>query len=173
MSDGTIRRGERRDRLVMAAADITAMMIFSTALCMMIEIFIARLTFFQSVQARIAAIPVNLVTGRPYGWFRDRLFTFLGIDRTMPLKMIGGDTLAFVIFQVPLYVIVLLFAGATWKQIAVSSAFMSLIFSLAGRPYGIFLDLCRNLARRVLVSLRDRETISGELLPGAGEEEAS
>jgi len=71
----------------------------------------------------------------------------------------------------PLYVIVLLFAGATWKQIAVSSAFMSLIFSLAGRPYGIFLDLCRNLARRVLMSLRDRDTVSGELLPGAGEEE--
>jgi len=140
------------ERLAAAIADITAMMIFSTALCMTIEIFIAGLTFFQSVQARIAAIPVNLITGRPYGWFRDRLFTFLGIDRTVPLKMIAGDTLAFVIFQAPLYVVVLLFAGATWSQIAVSSVFMSLIFSLAGRPYGIFLDFCRGLSLRILRS---------------------
>ncbi|NLO56108.1 MAG: L-alanine exporter AlaE [Thermovirga sp.] len=149
------------DRLVVAMADITAMMIFSTALCMMIEIFIARLTFFQSVQARIAAIPVNLITGRPYGWFRDRLFNFLGIDRTVPLKMIAGDTLAFVIFQVPLYVVVLLFAGATWSQIAVSSVFMSLIFSLAGRPYGIFLDFCRGLFLRILRSHRERKAGAG------------
>ena len=133
------------DRLVVAMADITAMMIFSTALCMMIEIFIARLTFFQSVQARIAAIPVNLITGRPYGWFRDRLFLFFDIDRSSPWKMVLGDTLAFVLFQVPLYVIVLLAAGATWRQIALSTGFMSLTFSLAGRPYGVFLDFCRRL----------------------------
>lgn len=137
---------EGRNRIIMAVADIAAMIIFSTALCMMIEVFIAKLTVSQSLQARMAAIPVNLVTGRPYGWFRDKLFAFLEIDQSRPLKMIFGDTLAFVILQVPLYVIVLLFAGATWRQIAVSSVFMTLIFSLAGRPYGIFLDWCRSLA---------------------------
>ncbi len=80
---------------------------------MSIEIFIAKLTFIQSVKARIAAVPVNLITGRPYGWFRDRLFLFFGINRSSPWKMMLGDTLAFVLFQVPLYVIVLLAAGAT------------------------------------------------------------
>jgi len=129
-------------------ADITAMIIFSTALCMIIEVFIAGLTVLQSIQARIAAVPINLVTGRPYGWFRDRLFVFLSINRASFIQMIFGDTLSFIIFQLPLYVIVLLFAGATWTQIGISSVFMSLVFSIAGRPYGIFLDFCRNLASR-------------------------
>ena len=141
---------ERRKRLGLIVADITAMIIFSTTLCMFIEIFIAGLTVFQSLQARMAAVPVNLVTGRPYGWFRDRLFLFLKIDRSRRLMMIFGDTLAFVVFQVPLYVLVLLFAGATWSQIAVSSAVMSLTFLITGRPYGIFLDFCRSLAGKFL-----------------------
>lgn len=139
-------KNQGRYRIIIA--DITAMIIFSTVLCMIIEVLIAGLTVFQSIQARIAAVPVNLVTGRPYGWFRDRLFVFLGINRSSFLKMIIGDTLSFVIFQLPLYVIVLLFAGATWAQIGISSIFMSLVFSIAGRPYGIFLDFCRNLATR-------------------------
>ena len=116
----------------------------------MIEIFIAGMTPFQSLQARLAAIPVNLLTGRPYGCFRDRLFAFFSIDAAKPIRAFFGDTLAFVIFQVPLYVIVLLTAGATWRQIALSSFFMSLIFSLVGRPYGIFLDFCRKKTDRLL-----------------------
>jgi len=143
---GKNRTKQGRYRIIIA--DITAMIIFSTALCMIIEVFIAGLTVFQSIQARIAAVPINLLTGRPYGWFRDRLFVFLGIDRSGFVKMVFADTLSFVIFQLPLYVIVLLFAGATWTQIGISSIFMSLVFSIAGRPYGIFLDFCRNLAAR-------------------------
>ncbi len=161
MIEGAESQEKGQGRFVLVVADITAMIIFSTALCMMIEVFVAGLTVFQSIQARLAAIPVNLVTGRPYGWFRDRLFVLLGIDRSRPLKMIFGDTLAFVIFQVPLYVIVLLFAGATWRQIAVSSVFMSLIFSLAGRPYGLFLDLCRSLSFRIARSFKEERPGTG------------
>lgn len=142
---------KKKKQLRLLIADITAMILYSTALCMIIEIFIAGLSFFQSVGARIAAIPVNLITGRPYGWFRDTLFLKLGIDdRSSPLKLFFGDTLAFVVFQAPLYVIVLLLAGATWKQIAVSSLSASLLFSLTGRPYGIFLDFCRRIAAKLL-----------------------
>ena len=140
----------RKKRLSLFIADITAMIFFSAVLCMGIEIFIAGLTPFQSLQARLAAIPVNLLTGRPYGCFRDRLFAFFSIDAAKPVRAFFGDTLAFVIFQVPLYVIVLLTAGATWRQIALSTVFMSLIFSLAGRPYGIFLELCRKGTDRLL-----------------------
>lgn len=144
----TFRNSGDRDRLVMMAADIIAMTIFSFVLCLFIEVFIAGLSILQSLQARAAAIPVNLLTGRPYGCFRDWLFRRLRIERKTPLRAVIGDTLAFVVFQVPLYVLVLLFAGATWKQIFISSLFMTTIFSLAGRPYGLFLDLCRGLARR-------------------------
>ena len=140
----------RKKRISLFIADIVAMIFFSAVLCMGIEIFIAKMTPLQSLQARLAAIPVNLLTGRPYGCFRDRLFAFFSIDASRPVRAFFGDTLAFVIFQVPLYVIVLLTAGATWRQIALSTVFMSLIFSLAGRPYGIFLELCRKGADRLL-----------------------
>ncbi len=144
---------DRKRQICLLVADIGAMIIFSTALCMFIEIFIAKLTLMQSFTARIAAVPVNLVTGRPYGWFRDRLFATLGIDRSNPLKMILGDTVAFVVFQVPLYVVVLLLADASWRQIAVSSAFMTAVFSLAGRPYGVFMDFCRRQAEKIILGL--------------------
>lgn len=147
---GTPGVNNKRKQISFLIADITAMILFSTGLCMIIEICIAGLTFFQSVGARIAAVPVNLITGRPYGWFRDKLFLTLGIDRSSPLKLFLGDTLAFVVFQVPLYVLVLLFAGATWKQIAVTSLSASLVFSLTGRPYGIFLDFCRRIAVKLI-----------------------
>ena len=65
------RSAREENRLIIAVADIAAMIIFSTALCMMIEVFIAKLTVFQSMRARMAAIPVNLITGRPYGIFLD------------------------------------------------------------------------------------------------------
>ncbi len=147
---GSSAINNKRRQIGYLISDIAAMILFSTALCMIIEIFVAGLSFFQSVGARIAAIPVNLITGRPYGWFRDTLFLTLGIDRSSPVKLFLGDTLAFVVFQVPLYVLVLLFAGATWKQIAVTSFSASLVFSLTGRPYGIFLDFCRRIAVKLL-----------------------
>lgn len=153
MNGASFVNSVKRGRLVMIAADIIAMTVFSFVLCMFIEVFIAGLSVFQSLQARAAAIPVNLITGRPYGCFRDWLFRRLGIERKTPFKAVIGDTLAFVVFQVPLYVVVLLFAGATWRQIFVSSVFMTTIFSLAGRPYGLFLDLCRRLALRIAGSL--------------------
>ncbi len=53
--------------MILAVADITAMMIFSTVLCMTIEIFIAGLRSSSPSRPRLAGYtPVNLVTGRPY-----------------------------------------------------------------------------------------------------------
>lgn len=149
MGKGEGAQGTKRQKIYRTVADISAMIIFSTALCMAIELLAAGLTFLQSLMARIAAIPVNLITGRPYGWFRDCLFDRLKIDRSKGWQPVLGDTLAFVVFQAPLYVIVLLAAGATWRQIFISAATMSVIFSLVGRPYGIFLDFCRALAARL------------------------
>jgi len=111
----------------MLLADTVAMILFSTAMCMMIEIFAAGMTVMQSLVARIAAVPTNLLTGRLYGCYRDMLF------RRFDLKV---DSL-------PLYVLVLLLAHASVNQIIISTTMMTLIFAVAGRPYGIFMDYCR------------------------------
>ncbi len=138
------RGGERR-RICFLIADIAAMIVFSTSLCMVIEIFVAgsRSSVRYGRERGRSGEPrhrkaVRMVPGQA--------LPALGIDRANPWKLVFGDTLAFVVFQVPLYVVVLLSAGATWSQIAVSSLSMSLVFSLAGRPYGVFLDFCRRRA---------------------------
>lgn len=124
-------------------ADTLSMTVFSTVLCMSIEIGLAGLTFGQSLTARFAAVPTNLLTGRAYGLYRDGLFRIL---RTRPDSWFQAaltDTVSFLTFQVPLYGIVLMIAGASLKQMALSAGGMTVIFALAGRPYGIFLQVCR------------------------------
>lgn len=124
-------------------ADTLSMTVFSTVLCMSIEIGLAGLTFGQSLTARFAAVPTNLLTGRAYGLYRDGLFRIL---RTRPDSWFQAaltDTVSFLTFQVPLYGIVLMIAGASLKQMALSAGGMTVIFALAGRPYGIFLQGCR------------------------------
>ena len=127
------------------AADVFAMVTFSTALGMMIEIGIAELTLLQSVHARLLAVPVNLATGRPYGIFRDWWFRRLGISTSRRVQTALADTAAFVLFQIPLYAGVLTLSGAEPMQVAVACASMSLIFAGTGRPYGLYLDGCRRV----------------------------
>ena len=126
-------------------ADTAAMILFSTALGLFIEVVVSGLTLVQSLEARAASIPINLLTGRPYGWFRDRLFVALKLNRTSFVGGAIGDTMAFVLFQMPLYFIVLSLAGATWVQIITAATTFSLFLAGSGRVYGLFLDYCRRL----------------------------
>jgi hypothetical protein len=134
---------EANPRWKMFLADTLSMTVFSAALCMTIEVFLAGLTLGQSLTARLAAVPTNLLTGRAYGIYRDWLFRFSRLREDSWLQAAVVDTVAFLTFQVPLYGIVLMIAGASLSQMAVSAASMTLIFALAGRPYGIFLNACR------------------------------
>ena len=127
----------------MLLADTVAMILFSTAMCMMIEIFAAGMTVMQSLVARIAAVPTNLLTGRLYGCYRDMLFRRFDLKVDSLIQTALGDTVAFISFQLPLYVLVLLLAHASVNQIIISTTMMTFIFAVAGRPYGIFMDYCR------------------------------
>ena len=132
-----------KPRWRMFLADTFSMILFSTVLCMTIEIFLAGLTFGQSVTARIAAVPTNILTGRAYGLYRDWLFRFFRMREDSFFQAAVVDTAAFLSFQVPLYGVVLMIAGASFRQMVVSAGSMTLIFALAGRPYGVFLQACR------------------------------
>jgi hypothetical protein len=65
-----IMEGRRKERMgsiprwKLFLADTLSMTVFSTVLCMSIEIGLAGLTFGQSLTARFAAVPTNLLTGR-------------------------------------------------------------------------------------------------------------
>lgn len=141
-------------------ADTLALMVFSVALGMFIEVVVSGMTIGQSLTARAAAIPINIIFGRPYGRFRDWLFRLLKLDKGRLLQAAAGDTLAFVLFQIPLYVVVLTLAGANWRQIVTSAATFSLFVAASGRIYGVFLDFCRRL-----VGCAPPGTVGTESLP--------
>ena len=126
-------------------ADTFAMVVFTTIVGMIIELRIAGLTLPQSIQARILAMPINLLIGRPNGKFRDFLVQRFKANEGGPLRKALVDIASFVFFQVPLYPPVLVVSGATLSQIITASVTVALFSTVAGRPYGVFLDFSRRL----------------------------
>jgi hypothetical protein len=94
-------------------ADTFAMVIFSTIVGAFVEVVVAGLTLEQSATIRLAAVPVMLLAGRPYGICRDWLFRLLGKMNSGPFKTAVLDTFANVTFQVPVYACLLALNGAT------------------------------------------------------------
>ena len=126
-------------------ADTFAMITFSTVVGMVIEILISSMTFGQSVQARLIAIPANLLSARLYGMFRDWIFRLMKADKGGQVRKGVADILAFVLFQVPLYATILATSGANLHQIATACGTVTIFSVFMGRPYGFFLDLSRKL----------------------------
>ena len=126
-------------------ADTLAMVIFSTLVGAFVEIVVTRLEPSQSVNIRLAAIPLMLITGRPYGAYRDKLFDWFGGRRASQLRSLLIDSFANMTFQVPLYLGLLAWGGASPHQMLVAATSILIISSISGRPYGLFLNLCRKL----------------------------
>lgn len=97
----------------------------------------------QVAAARLTAIPVMLLTGRPYGMWRDAAFAALRPSRAAGRTL--TDVAAFVTFQVPVYAAILWLAGAEGGQMAaaLSSAVVAMV--LLSRPFGLWLDWMRRL----------------------------
>jgi hypothetical protein len=126
-------------------ADTFAMVMFSTIVGASVELGLAGLTLGQSVRIRLAAIPVMLLSGRPYGVYRDWLFKLFGNKTMSQLKALAIDTLANTTFQVPLYACLLVVNGATIGQVLTAVSSIIVVTILSGRPYGLFLLWCRRL----------------------------
>ncbi len=124
-------------------ADTLALMTFTFVTGMIVEVGIARFTLIQSLVSRILCIPVNLGTARPYGMYRDVVIKV--VSRWMPLSLKGicADVVAYISFQLPLYVVILLCAGSSWSDIATASVSQLVALFILGRPYGIWLEFCR------------------------------
>ena len=128
-------------------ADTFAMVIFSTVVGMIIEVFVSGITLNQSVQARLTAIPVNLIIARPYGIFRDWIIKITHANEGGQIKKAIVDIISFVIFQVPIYSTILLTTGASVHKIVIAAGMLTIVSAFVGRPYGIFLDFSRWLFR--------------------------
>lgn len=125
--------------------DTSAMVIFSTLLGAFVEIVLAKLEPNQSISIRLAAIPLMLATGRPYGLYRDYLFDRFGNERATQLRSLLIDSAANTTFQVPLYLGLLAWGGASPQQMLIAATSIVIIASISGWPYGVFLNYWRKL----------------------------
>lgn len=124
--------------------DTLASILFFTIVAAFSELVIAGMEPMQVLLARAIMVPVMVLTGRPYGIWRDRVFMFLRPGTRF--SRLATDIAAFVMFQMPIYVVTLLAAGASRDEVlaAVSSAIVLMIAT--SRPFGLFLDLARRLS---------------------------
>ncbi len=136
-----------QSRLRHAMADTFAMVVYCSVVNMLIEIFLSGMTFEQSLSSRLVAIPVNIVIAWPYGFYRDAIMRLA--RRISPAGWVKNmaDVLAYVTFQSPVYVAILLTVGADWHQIAAAVSSNIVISMVMGAAYGYFLDYCRRLFR--------------------------
>ena len=125
--------------------DTAATVTFFTVVAALSELLIAGMGPTQVLIARLIMIPVMMVTARPYGLWRDWFFS-----KTRPqrwLTNLVGDIIAFITFQVPVYVATLALAGANASEIAAAVSASIVFMILLSRPFGIYLQAVRNWAR--------------------------
>jgi hypothetical protein len=124
--------------------DTAATMTFFTVIAALSELLIAGMNPTQVLIARLIMMPVMMVTARPYGLWRDWFFS-----KTRPqrwLTNVVGDIIAFITFQVPVYVATLALAGANASEIAAAVSASIVFMILLSRPFGIYLEAVRNWA---------------------------
>ncbi|EFX6716522.1 L-alanine exporter AlaE [Shigella flexneri] len=130
-----------QSRLRHAVADTFAMVVYCSVVNMCIEVFLSGMSFEQSFYSRLVAIPVNILIAWPYGMYRD---LFMRAARKGWIKNLA-DILAYVTFQSPVYVAILLVVGADLHQIMAAVSSNIVVSMLMGAVYGYFLDYCRRL----------------------------
>jgi len=126
-------------------ADTLAMVVYSTIVAGINEYFIVGLGLSQVIVARIFATPINILTARPYGIYRDFVFQKFSINSKKWVNDLVVDTFSFVSFQTPLYIIILRFSGASFWEIFTGCFSALALLLLVGRLYGLWLDLVRKL----------------------------
>ena len=134
-----------QSRLRHAVADTFAMVVYCSVVNMLIEIFLSGMSFEQSLSSRLVAIPVNIMIAWPYGLYRDAVMRLARRISPAGWAKNLADVLAYVTFQSPVYVVILLTVGADWHQIAAAVSSNIVVSILMGAVYGYFLDYCRRL----------------------------
>lgn len=122
-------------------ADIITMVTFSFATGMAIEILISGMTLEQSLTSRCSAIFLNLIIARPYGIFRDWILKCFNAPDGFKKRLL--DLTAFILFQIPVYIIVLLFSGANAEQIIKAVISVLGFFTFLGFLYSDYLEFVR------------------------------
>lgn len=148
----TLRFPNIRTRLF---ADTLSLVTFAFAVGMFAEVAVSGLSVFQSLQSRLIAIPLNAAVARPYGIYRDWLFAGTRARQKGRWVRTVVDIFALWTFMMPQYAAVLLLVGAAPGQILTACLTISIVMTMIGRPYGLYLELWRRL-----LGIVENETLS-------------
>lgn len=124
-------------------ADTLALMSFTMITGMFVEVAIAGMTIQQSLLSRLLCQPVNIVTGRIYGIFRDKIIKKLSHKKQRKWYNVLGDIIAFITFQLPLYIMILVIIGMDMQNITKAAMSQTLALLVLGAPYGYWLTVVR------------------------------
>ena len=134
-------------------ADTLALVTFTVVTGMFIEIVIVGMTLHQSVISRLMCQPLNISLGRVYGLYRDRIISRVCGERKTILKETVGDILAYLSFQLPLYIGILIAVGMDMQGIIKAAISQTVALVILGAPYGHWLGFVRSMVlKKSLVS---------------------
>ncbi|KIN63855.1 L-alanine exporter AlaE [Sulfitobacter noctilucicola] len=128
----------------MTIVDTLTTIVFFTMIAGFTELFVVGMEPVAVLKTRVIMIPMMIVTGRPYGAWRDLVF-----KKAKPATALSksvADGVAFLSFQLPVYAATLWIAGASGREILALLATTSLLMLLVSRPFGLVLDTVRKCA---------------------------
>lgn len=128
----------------LALVDTFATVVFFTVVAALTELFLGGMAPGDVLTTRLIMIPLMVLTGRPYGAWRDWFFATTKPTVSWSKTIIDG--LAFVSFQLPIYAVTLIIVGADLAQIVTLLSSATFIMILVSRPFGVFLEAMRKLA---------------------------
>lgn len=124
--------------------DTLTTVVFFTILASLTELYIAGMEPFEVLKTRLIMVPIMVLTGRPYGAWRDWFFATAQPTVLWSKSLIDG--VAFLTFQLPVYGLTLWIAGAASDEILTLLATTSMLMLIVSRPFGLVLDAARTLS---------------------------
>ena len=124
-------------------ADTLALVLFFTLTSGLNERFVAGMAWDEVLVSRSIGAVLMVLTARPYGLWRSWLLA--KADPSTRWGHILADTAALLIFQVPIYVAIIIAGGAEGQAIVLGTLGFAALMLVLGRPYGVWLDFVRRL----------------------------
>ena len=121
--------------------DTIATIFFFTIVATFNELIIAGIEPSQVLTTRLIMLPVMVATGRPYGLWRDTLFSY--VLPQQHVAKIALDIVVFLSFQMPIYAGTLAIAGANMSEVTITIGSAIIFMIILSRPFGVFLDFVR------------------------------
>ncbi len=122
-------------------ADTLALVIFFTIASGLNERFIAGMSWNEVATSRMIGAPLMVLTARPYSLWR--VFVFKMASPSSRFASLATDSFALLVFQVPIYVAIIIAGGAEGPSILWGALGFAALMFVLGRPYGLWLEFVR------------------------------